>query len=188
MPEFNQIETPSRRPAILIATAALILIAVAIYLYGRNRKPIASITGVQTYVASSELKAIRGTSNVIGALSHIDNDLYVLANVKLTDNTSQPLIIKDETGVLTAPDHSILESSAIQASELPQIYNAFPALQKLATKALARETKISPGETIEGMVLLHFPGATEANWNPRESATVTITLYPDTPITLTIPK
>src|ERR1700712_2819240 len=100
MPEFNQIETSSRRPAVLIATAALLIITIAIYFYGRNRKPQLAITGVQTYVASSELKAVRGTSNVIGALSHIDNDLYVLVNVKLTDHTSQPLLIKDEIGVL----------------------------------------------------------------------------------------
>lgn len=188
MPEFNVIQTRSKLPSALIATAVLLIVVVAIYLYGRNRKPVASITHVQTYVASSELKAIRGTSNVIGAIGTTDHDLYVLINVKLTDNTSQPLFIKDETGVLTAPDHSTLESSAIQASELPQIYNAFPDLQKLASKPLPRDTEVAPAQTLEGMVLLHFAGATEANWNPRESATLTLDFYHHDPITLTIPK
>jgi hypothetical protein len=188
MPEFSVIQTRSKLPSALIATGILILIVIAIYFYGRNRKPVASITHVQTYVARSELTAVRGTSNVLGALPHIDTDLYVLVNVKLTDNTSHPLFIKDETGVLTAPDHSILESSAIEAADLPQIYNAFPDLQNLATKPLTRETEVAPGQTAEGMVLLHFPGATEANWNPRESATVTIDFFHNDPITLTIPK
>jgi hypothetical protein len=188
MPEFSVIQTRPKLPSALTATAVLLVIAIAIYLYGRNRKPQLAITNVQTYVARSELKAMRGSTNLIGSLSTIDTDLYVLVNVKLTDNTSHPLFIKDETGVLTAPDHSILESSAILTADLPQVFNAFPDLQKLAGKPLVRDTEISPGQTVEGTVLLHYPSATEVNWNPRESATMTIDFYHNDPITLTIPK
>jgi hypothetical protein len=188
MPEFSVIQTRSKLPSALIATAVLLLIALAIYLYGRNRNPQLAITQVQTYVARSELKAMKTRSKYIGSLSTIDTDLYVLVNVKLTDTTSHPLFIKDETGVLTAPDHSVLESSATLTADIPQVFNAFPDLQKLAGKPLLRDTKISPGQTVEGTVLLHYPSATEVNWNPRESATVTIDFFHNDPITLTIPK
>jgi hypothetical protein len=188
MPEFSVIQTRSKLPSALIATAVLLVIVIAIYFYGRNRNPQLAITHVQTYVARSELKAIKPKSKYIGSLSTIDTDLYVLVNVKLTDNTSHPLFIKDETGVLTAPDHSILESSAILTADLPQVFNAFPDLQKLADKPLLRDTEVSPGQTVEGTVLLHYPSATEANWNSRESATVTLDFFHNDPITLNIPQ
>ncbi|MEO7029431.1 MAG: hypothetical protein ABI147_08500, partial [Acidobacteriaceae bacterium] len=164
MPTFNVIETRSKLPSVLIASGVLVLIAVAVFHFNRDKKPELTVTRVQTYIARTELKAMKGSIHVIGTTPHVDNDLYVLLTVKLTDTTRQPLFIKDETSILTAPDHSILESSAVQKSDFAQIYAAFPALQALASTPLSRDTKVDPGQTAEGMVLLHFPGATEANW------------------------
>lgn len=189
MPEFNPSLIPSRSPlpAIFAAAGILILIAAAVLYFNPRKTAELSITRVQIYAAHTETKALPGTTHIIGTNQHADDDLYVLLTVKLTDKLRLPLFIKDETAVLTASDHSIAEASAVQIPDLPNLYTTFPALQKLASEPLARDTQVAPGQSAEGMVLLHFPGATEANWTSRQSATLTLDLFHQSPQTVTIP-
>jgi hypothetical protein len=189
MPEFNPtlVPSPSKLPAIAIAAVVLIAAAGAFFYFNPSKPAEISVTGVQIYAAHTEMRAMKGGTHIIGAAPHMDNDLYIVLTVKLTDKDRAPLFIKDETAILTAPDHTILESSAIQKGELANVYAAFPQLQALASTPLARDTEIAPGQTAEGMVLLHFPGATEANWHPRESATLTLDFFHQPSQTVTIP-
>ncbi len=189
MPEFNPALIPSRSPlpAILAAAGILIVIAAAVFYFNPHKTAELTITRVQIYAAHTETKAMPGTVHIIGANPHADDDLYVLLTVKLTDKLRLPLFIKDETATLTAPDHSVADSSAVQVPDLPNLYTTFPALQKLASDPLVRDTQVSPGQSAEGMVLLHFPGATEANWTGRQSATLTLDLFHQSPQTVTIP-
>jgi hypothetical protein len=190
MPEFNPTLVPSRSklPAISIAAAVLIVAAGAFFYFSSSKPAEITVTRVQVYAAHIEMKAMKGNgAHIIGAAPSVDNDLYIVLTVKLTDKDRAPLFIRDETAVLTAPDHSILESSAIQKGELANLYTSFPQLQALASAPLARDTEVAPGQTVEGMVLLHFPGATETNWHPRESATLTLDFFHQPSQTVTIP-
>jgi len=189
MPEFNPtvIETSSKRNSVLIATGVLVVIVVLLYIFNRDKQPEVTVVKTKTYTARTEMSAIKGAMNVVGAAAHIDTDLYVAVNLRFTNKSHQPMFIKDETAVLTAPDHSILETEALRPGDLPNVYAAFPDIQAMASTPLARDTQISPGQTVEGMVLLHFPGATEANWNPRESAVLTIDFFHQPPLAITIP-
>jgi hypothetical protein len=190
MPEFNPTLVPSRSklPAISIAAAVLVVAAGAFFYFSSSKPAEITITHVQAYMAHTEMKAMKGDgAHIIGAAPSVDNDLYIVLTVKLTDKDRAPLFIRDETAVLTAPDHSILESSAIQKGELANLYTSFPQLQALASAPLARDTEVAPGQTVEGMVLLHFPGATETNWHPRESATLTLDFFHQPSQTVTIP-
>jgi hypothetical protein len=191
MPEFNPtlVPSPSKLPSIIIAAVVLLAAAGAFFYFSPSKPAEIGITRVQVYAAHVETKAMKGRGpHIIGAAPSVDNDLYIVLTVRLTDKDRAPLFIKDETAVLTEPDHSILESSAIQQGDLANLYITFPQLQALASAPLARDTKVAPGQTAEGMVLLHFPGATEANWHPRESATLTLDFFHQQPQTVTIPK
>jgi len=189
MPEFNPALIPSRSPlpAILGAAGILIVIAAAVLYFNPRKTAELTVTKVQIFAAHTETKALPGTTHIIGSQQHADDDLYVVLTVRLTDKLRLPLFIKDETAVLTAPDHSVAESSAIQVPDLQNLYTTFPALQKLASEPLARDTQVGPGQSAEGMVLLHFPGATEANWTSRQSATLTLDLFHQSPQSVTIP-
>jgi hypothetical protein len=77
--------------------------------------------------------------------------------------------------------------SAIQKMDLDNVYMAFPALKPLSGPPLLRESSIEPGGHAEGMVLLNFP-LTEADWNQRKTATVTVSFYHQDPFTVTIPR
>ncbi len=189
MPEFNAGLIPSRSPlpAILIAAGVLVAIAAAVLYFNPRKTADLSITRVQTYTAHTETKPYKGGIHIIGAPARIEDDLYVLVNVKLTDKLRLPLFIKDETAVLTAPDHSITEVSALQRDEITNVYASFPAVQALASAALSRDTQTAPGQTSEGLILLHFPGATDKDWTTRKSCTLTIQFFHQAPETLTVP-
>ncbi|HEY5328649.1 MAG TPA: hypothetical protein VIJ79_02095 [Acidobacteriaceae bacterium] len=189
MPEFNPalIPTRSRLPSVLAAAGILIAIAAAVLYFSPHKTAELTITRVQIYAAHTETRAMQGSTHIIGTSPHADDDLYVLLTVKLTDKLRLPLFIKDETAILTAPDHSVADSSAIEVPDLPNLYTTFPALQKLASEPLARDTRVAPRQPAEGMVLLHFPGATQENWTNRQSATLTLDLYHQSSQTVTIP-
>ena len=60
--------------------------------------------------------------------------------------------------------------------DLANVYTSFPELKALATEPLLRDTMISPGQSAQGMVLLHFP-VTQAVWDHRRNAMLNVDLY-----------
>jgi hypothetical protein len=182
---FSQTERRSYTGPILIAVAVLLIAGIAIYLYIPHR--VADLTVTHTAVWSAHT-VYKGESKVVGRQDQAQDDLYVLATVRVDNRLRVPLFLNDITGALYPPDGSDpITSSAIEKNDLDNLYITFPALKPLAGPPLLRETSIPAGGNAEGMVLLHFP-LTEADWNNRKSATVTIDFYHQGPFTVTIPK
>ncbi len=102
---------------------------------------------------------------------HAQDDLYVLATLRIEDRLNLPLFLKDFTATLVTADGEEFNTSATEKQDIPALFITFPAIEKLASAPLLRETLISPGQSAEGMVLLHFP-VTQATWNSRKSATL----------------
>jgi hypothetical protein len=127
----------------------------------------------------------KGDTIVVGH-DQAQDDLYVLTTVHIKDDLRLPLFIKDITGTLSTADGDET-TSAVQKRDLDNLYVSFPALKPLASAPLLRETQIAPGQSAEGMVLLHFTQPQTA-WDQRKAATVTIDFYHQGPLTVTIPK
>jgi len=140
-----------------------------------------------THVAAKQFHTVIPSGSMVVGDEQAEDDLYVLATVSIKDDLKLPLFLSDFTGTLTGPDGTETTASAIQKNDLAGLYVTFPALKPLVSAPLLRETAIQPGQTAEGMVLLHFP-ATQAAWDQRKSATVTIAFYHQGPITVDIPK
>src|ERR1700679_1578419 len=102
MPEFNPTlgPPPSKLPAIIIAAVVLIAVAGAFFYFSPRKTAEVTVTRAQVYAARSETKAMKGGTHIIGALQHVDNDLYIVLTVKVTDKDRAPLFIKDETAIL----------------------------------------------------------------------------------------
>ena len=189
MPDLNLGPPPSRSPwpAALIAIAGLGAAAAAIFLLNPHKTAELSVTSTQIFAPRIVTKGDAGTMHVIGTVPHVDEALYIAVRVKIEDKLRLPLFISSETAVLTAPDGSVLESTAIPASGLDNLYTTFPELKKIASDPLPRDARVEPGGTTEGMVLLHFPGANQSNWTNRKSATLTLGLAHQSPQTVVIP-
>lgn len=185
---------PTRRNLLLPILLTVAIAAAALFAILRftpHRTADLAVDRSAVYAAHTVFKS---DSIVVGRDSAQD-DLYVIANLQLTDNLHLPLFVDDITATLTpAPNdpagNAPITTSAVEHMDLPNLYTSFPQVKKLADSAgqpLVRESKIDPGQTAHGFVILHFP-VTQATWNNREDATLTLTLYHQQPQTVTIPK
>jgi hypothetical protein len=181
---FNQAESRDFTVPILIAIAVLVIAFGGIYLYMPHRVADFAVTHTAILPTHTVFKT---PSKLVGAQDEVQDDLYVLATVRVDDKLHDPLYISNLGGTLTLQDDTVVTNSAVQKSELDNMYITFPALKPLASAPLARESEIKPGDHAEGMVLLHFP-VTEDDWKKRKSATVNIEFYHQGSFTVEIPK
>ena len=180
---FSQPERRSFLVPGLIAAAVLGGIFAAIFWL--NPHHVADLAVTHTAIVPTHT-VFKSGSTLVGAHDPGEDDLYVLATVRIDDKLRLPLFIEDITATLST-DEGEATTSAVEKNDLPNLYITFPALKPLATEPLLRETKIEPGGHAEGMVLLHFP-VTQTVWDQRKSAVITISLYHQLPQTVTIPK
>jgi len=178
---------PERRNYLVPGVIVVVLVALAaglIYRYTPHR--IADLAVTHTAILPVHTEFSSG-SHLVGAQTVSEDDLYVLVTVRIQDDLRLPLFIKDLTGSLTSADGSVSTSSAIEKNDIPGLLGTFPALKPLASAPLYRETTIQPGQSAEGMVLLHFPLPRSA-WDQRQAASVTVGTYSQGPLTVAIPK
>ena len=117
----------------------------------------------------------KGESILVGN-EQTQDDLYVLTTLRVTDGLRLPLFLKDFTATLTTGDGQEITTSAVEKDDFSNLYTSFPALKPLASEPLLRETMISPGQSAEGMILLHFP-VTQTVWDHRRTAFLNVDLY-----------
>jgi hypothetical protein len=167
---------------VLIAFVVLGLVIALVIRYTPHRVADVQVNHVSVYPAHIVFKS---DSLVVGA-DKIEDDVYVLVNLRITDRLNLPIFIKDFTATLVTDTGETFNTSAAEKQDLATIYSTFPAIRPMASAPLERETLIPPEGLAEGMVLLHFPVTQEA-WNHRRSATIHIDLYHQGPINVTIP-
>lgn len=157
-----------------VFVAFLVLgLAIALVVHLTPRKtPDLSI--VHTTVVPTRT-VFKSESTLVGH-DQAQDDLYVLTTLRIDDQLNLPLFLKDFTATLTTGDGQIFNTSAVEEHEIPNIYIAFPAVKPFASTPLLRETMIHPGQSAQGMVLLHFPISKET-WDHRRIATLNVDLY-----------
>ena len=166
---------PARRNLLAPVLLAFLILGILLALVIRaNPRRTANLTITHTVVVPTHT-VLKSDSIVVGK-DQSQDDLYVLANLRIDDNLHLPLFLKDFTATLTTEEGEELTTSAIEKQDLPTVYTAFPALHSLASAPLLRESMIDPGQSAEGMILLHFP-ITQAVWDHRRNATLHIDLY-----------
>jgi hypothetical protein len=116
------------------------------------------------------------SDSIVVANQHTEDQLYVLTTLRIDDRLHLPLFLKDFTGTLTTADGQEFTTNATEKDDFANIYTSFRALKPLASEPLLRETMINPGQTVTGMILLHFP-VTQEVWDHRRTAYLNVDLY-----------
>ncbi len=195
---FAQPERRNLLVPIALAVAALSLILFLVLRFTPHTTAAISVKSSAAFPAHTVFKS---DSTVVGARTAQD-DLYVLVDLHIDNHLRLPLFLKDFTATFTPSDPSDpsgpsgpaaadpITTSAIEKSDLSNLYTSFPALKALAGRQtdppLLRETEIGPGQSADGFLILHFP-ITEAAWNTRKLANLTVDLYHQAPQTIPIP-
>jgi hypothetical protein len=180
---FSQSERRSFLVPGLIAFGVIGAIFVGLAVFTPHRIAVITVPHIAVLPTHTSFKS----SSIVVANDPAEDDLYVLATVRVEDQLKIPIFIKDMTATLTTAEGEADTENAVEKGDLNSLYITFPRLVPLASAPLLRETTIEPGKSAEGMVLLHFPVSKEV-WDNRKSATITIDLYHQGKLTVDIPK
>ena len=188
MTELFQHTTPPKAffpwKTIAIAVTALALAGfVLVHLTWHRTNADVTITQVKLYPSHIVFKH---TFGIVGR-DQTEDDMYVIATIAVKSNVPAPLSIDGITGVLTLADGSTLNATAVEKSELPNLFTSFPAVKTLAGPPLYRETIIAPGATVDGTIILHYP-VDQKTWDARKSSTISVTPYHQPALTVELPK
>ncbi len=166
---------PARRnllAPVLLAFLILGIVLALVIFYTPHRTADLTIVRTAIYPAHTVFKS----DTIVVANQHTEDNLYILTTLRIDDRLHLPLFLKDFTATLTTAEGEEITTSAVEKDDLDNVYTSFPAVKALASEPLLRGSMISPGESAEGMILLHFP-ITQGVWDHRRSCVLNIDLY-----------
>lgn len=175
-----------RRSFLVPAVIAVALLVVGIVVSMK----IFPATNVQVLVTGTKLYAVKTVFHsdtiVVGA-NETDETLFIATTVKLNNKLRTPSTFDDATLVITDATGAQLTAKAAEKSELPNMTVMFPALKPLIATPLLRETEMAPGATAQGELVFSFP-VPQAVWDNRKSAEITVGIYHQPSIKVTVPQ
>jgi preprotein translocase subunit Sec61beta len=159
-------------PILPVAAAALIVAAV-----------------IAAYTLHAAHPLAQGRILGVYAVEQADHQ-HVLAEVQLevTNLTSKPLWVRQVTVQLKpvgdAPGKPPQEDRGAPAPDFDRYLQAFPELAAHKMDALSSDTKIGPGQALQGMVMVAFPMSKDA-FDHRQWLHVKVEPYDHLPFTIT---
>src|SRR5271156_6427181 len=166
---------PARRNLLVPVLLAFLILGIILALVLRfTPHKTADLTIIRTIVYPTH--TVFKSDSIVVANQHAEDHLYVLTTLRIDDRLHLPLFLKDFTATLTTAEGEQITTSAIEKQDLDNVYTSLPELKPLASEPLLRDTMISPGQSAEGMILLHFP-VTKDVWDHRRSAVLNVDLY-----------
>lgn len=184
---FGTEEKTSPLKTILIVVFCVLLGGGAFWYMNSRTITALSVPKVQLYAAHTQTAASPGSVHEVGQLGESQDDLYVVATLRIHNNISLPVYLNSIDATYTAPDDSVIDTKAPSHSDLLRLEQIFPDILPLMVKPIDLNDGILPGATTEGTVLLHFSGLTAQTWKSRKSAVITLNFAHQPPETVTIP-
>jgi len=170
-----------------IAFAVMAVVALGVFLLNPRKTANVAVLKAEVFAPHTEFKQAPGAMHVIGAGPAAEDDLYIVATVRITDKLRLPIFLNGYSAALINPDGTQLNATAISPRDLARIEQTFPALTPMAQHPLDDTTPVAPGETRQGTIVLQFPGLSATDWSGRKSATLTIDLTHQSPQTANFP-
>jgi len=179
-------------PKILIAAAVMIVVGVAIFLLNPTKTAVLSVEKVDLFAPHTVMNATEGGGQIVGAAPSAEDDLYVVATIKIDDKLRLPIFVDSYTATVTTADGSTLDATIVAGQLLPKVGETFPQILPLVNPPAATPIKfddaIQPGQSKVGSVVLLFPNASEKIWREKKSAELTLTLsHNAAPLTVALP-
>ena len=155
-------------PAGIVAICILVVVAIAaVYALTHRAHPLSS--GAITNIVSVEVPG--------------QDMVMVAVNVSLQNNSDKQSVIHTIQASLDTGSATLTDEAA-PAVDAQRYFEAFPALKAQALDVLTAETRMNPGNTTAGTVVVSFPVKADA-FAARKSLTVTVTPYDELPVVMT---
>jgi hypothetical protein len=155
---------PAKIIGVGLAVFAVILAAVAFF--GRA-KPVAA--GSIDHVTAVQMP----DSSVMVGIS------FNFANVM----PEKPLWVRGASARLVTPDGQEFTDVAASIADFDRYFQAFPDLKQNAFEPLKPETKLAPGQSERGMIIVSFP-VDKARFDQRTNLSVILDPYDQKPVVI----
>jgi len=136
---------------------------------------VAIIVGAIAYVFRAKPVGNGSIENVFAVEQNTHNTSFVAINVVVWNASDKTLNIKDIKAEITTPGGTFADDAA-SAVDYDRYLAAYPDLKQVVREPLKVETRIAPGASTKGTVLVNFP-VTFADFEKRTNVTVTIIPY-----------
>jgi hypothetical protein len=154
---------------IVLITLAAVLVLLGIYSLVNRAKP----------QGGGEL------DNVTGAEVPGQNSVLVAITLTLRNTGEKPLWIHNIEGTLKTASGTMSDDAA-SAVDFDRYFQAFPALKQGTQPALMPETRLQPGQALQGTIIVVFP-VTQQAFDRRQSISAVIHPY-DQPLPMVLTK
>ncbi len=186
------LRSEAKQPSMLLPLVLALLMFAGLGVWFARVYLHPSVTGtvdrVTLYPVHVEYKHDTGLA---GSANQTEDELYVVTDITLHDQSEVPLFLSGFTGSFSMDDGTMMESSVISNSDLPRLMQMYPALKSTinATGAtpLLTESTVAKGATAHGYIVLTY-NVPQSVWDKRKSADVTVKFYHQDPLTMPLPN
>ena len=128
----------------------------------------------------------RASANSAGVEGQPDiyDQMIVLADVQIKNQTDIPLFLHDMWGVVHLPDED-QRSLAASGRDFEKVFIAYPDLKQFEKAPLPRDLTLTPGQEVQGMVIYNFPISKE-QWASRTGMDLTFSFLHQKPLILEV--
>jgi len=146
---------------------------------------LAVVVGIFSLLTRAKPQGNGSIDNVAAVEIPGQNAMLVALTVTLTNTGEKPLWIHGIHGQLKTATQEYSDDAA-SAVDFERYFQAFPALRNGAIPALRPETKIQPGGSARGTIIVSFP-VKQDEFDKRQSISAVIMPY-DQPVAVTLTK
>jgi len=139
---------------------------------------LAVIAAIMTVIsfATRPRQQAKGSIDAVYATALPGNSLLATIKVSFNNISQKPIWIRDIKAQLMAEDGQQYSDEAANAVDFARYFQGYPDLRNHSLPALKVETKLAPGEQVQGSVIVGFPLTLDA-FAHRKALSVTIYLY-----------
>ena len=171
---------------VLVATVIVVL-AIGAYVYIGQKPPVAAGQIVKLDVVPIHSETNIGTPGQgSGGGTEIYDQLFVLAQVHIRNQTNIPLFVHDMWANLTTANGGEQRSLNASKTDFQQVFLAYPQMLPLKAQPLQRDITLEPGQSVDGLMIFHYP-ITKDQWEARQSFTAVISFLHQKNLTLPWP-
>jgi hypothetical protein len=172
---------------VVLIAVVLVVAAIGAYVYFGEKPPVAAgeivhLTAVPIH-QESHMPAAAGMPGQQEAFDQV----LVLAQVKLRNQSKIPLFLNDMFASLQLPEDLERRSLAVNRTDFARAFIAYPQLLPLKGDPIVRDVTIEPGQSIEGMMLFPFP-MTRDDYEKRKSLDIEVIFLHQKTLVLRAPQ
>jgi hypothetical protein len=165
---------PASHALVIVVVATLIVVAaIGAYVFFNEHPPLATgeVVHLTAFPVHTTMQLGGGAPGTPGG-TEVNDEVIVLAEVKVHNQSKVPLFVHDMWANVVLPDQE-RRSLAASTLDYPKVFIVYPQLNSVKTDPFLRDTTISPGQTVDGTLIFNYPVA-KADWDQRKSLDVVV--------------